>query len=121
MNKYWIAGLAILAFATGWLVQGWRLNEKIAELQATRSNEIATQSQDALKDLKEASANINAAALGAKSDNTTLTNQIAALRKDVKNAKPLPPDCKPDDVRMRNLAATISATNQAITRPVPGK
>lgn len=118
MNKYWIAGLAILSFSTGWLVQSWRLNEKIAELQATRSNEIAVQSQDALKDLKEASANINAAALGAKSDNTTLTNQIAALRKDIKNAKPLPPDCKPDDVRMRNLAGAISATNKAVVGSV---
>jgi hypothetical protein len=112
-----------LAFGmgTGWEINGWRLNGKIATLQSAHSDEISRQATGALKDLKEATGIINDAAKNAKTDNLNLNNQLAGIRRDIKNAPKLPIDCKPDDIRMRSLAASIDATNKAITGSVADK
>lgn len=101
------------AFGAGWTAQGWRKNAEIAELQAQRSNEIAGQLQSALDDFDKASKTINAAATQYAGIQTTLGTKLDQLRKDFKNAKPLPVDCRPDDSRVRNLNAAIDAANQA--------
>lgn len=105
-------GVAV-AFGAGFAVQGWRLGAQIAELKASRANEIAAQSQAALNDLSDASKKINQAANDYASIETTLGKKMDQLRKDFKDAKPLPPDCRPDSVRVRNLDAAIDAANEA--------
>lgn len=121
MNKYWQMGALLVAFSMGWLFQGWRLNGEIANIRKEQATQIAKDANTALTDLKEATKGINDAAKGAQTEKITLANQIAALRKDIKNAKPLPVDCKPDDVRMRNLSGAVSATNKAVVGSVPSR
>lgn len=125
MTEY--AKLAILlsiiaaSFGAGWTANGWRKDRQISDMHATRSIEIADSANAALADIKAATAVINAAASSAKFINDDLNLQLALIRKDLKNAKPLPVDCRPDSVRVSNLGDTIDTANKAITRPVSSK
>lgn len=128
MNAYAKVGAALLVlvtgFGAGWLVQGWRQAETIAELQKERSDEISTQATAALADLTSAAKTIKENATGATVSNAGLASQLALVRKDLKNAQakaPLAVGCKPDAGRVRNLAAAVDATNQAAFGSVPGK
>ncbi|AMR80255.1 hypothetical protein A2G96_08055 [Cupriavidus nantongensis] len=110
------AGALVLAaglFAAGWTVNGWRKGAEIAELTAARAQADLADANTALSDLKEAGVRIRQSAddyLVIKSD---LGAKMDAIRKDLKNAKPLPVDCRPDDVRVRNLSSAVDAAKQA--------
>lgn len=112
---------AALAAGSAWQIQDWRLGAKIATLKKGQSDNAALQAQGALDDLAAAAKTINQAAAAARVDNTHLAAQLGAIRKELKNAKPLPADCKPDPERLRSLTAAVDATNQAAARPVPGR
>jgi len=94
-----------------------------AETKRDEANAISQASQVALSDYKTAAEVIAAAALGAQTDMTSALAQLAAIRRNQKNAPPppLPADCKPGPVRLRNLAETAAAADRAIARPVSGK
>jgi hypothetical protein len=114
--------LALLALgaAGGWTAQGWRKDAQISDLQRDQADTNAGQYKAALDDFEAASKRINAAAAGAKVDLSAVNGQLAAIRKDFQNAKPLPIDCKPDAERVRRLTATAAAVDQAIARSVAG-
>ena len=112
---------AALSAGTAWQVQAWRADARIAVLQKDMSDNAATQARAALDDLSAAAANINIASAAAQADNKALAIQLAAIRKDLKNAKPLPADCKPDADRLRSLTRAVEASNAAAARPVPGR
>lgn len=112
---------AALSAGTAWQVQAWRADARVAVLQKGVSDNAATQARAALDDLTAAAANINKAAAAAQADNKALAVQLAAIRKDLKNAKPLPADCKPDADRLRSLTRAVEASNAAAARPVPGR
>ena len=123
IDKYLIwfklAGVAVLACALigiGWTAQGWRKDAEIAKLQADRANDSATQAKGALADLTTASKTINDAAARFAGQQTTLGSKLDAIQKEMKNAKPLPPDCRPDAFRLRSLEAAVSAANEAASR-----
>lgn len=99
------------------------LKIEIANLKKDNAEAISQASQVALSDYKVAADTIKAAALGAQTDLAGVNAQLAAIRKAQKNAPPppLPADCKPGPVRLRNLAETAAAADQAIARPVSGK
>lgn len=119
MRESLIALLIISAsFGAGWTANGWRKDRQISELHATRSIEIAVSANAALADIKSATAAINDAASSAKLINDDLNLQLALIRKDLKNAKPLPVDCRPDAVRVSNINDTIDTANKAIARPI---
>lgn len=95
----------------------------IANRKADDANAISQASQVALSDYKEGAEKIKAAALGAQTDLSAITSQLAAIRRNQKNAPPppLPADCKPGPVRLRNLAESAAAADAALARPIPVK
>jgi len=115
------AGVAVLvglllAGAAGWVANGWRHGTEIADLQRAHADFRATLSEAALADVQADAATIRQAATEFAAIQSTLAPRMTALTKELRNAKPLPPDCRPDPVRVRNLDAAIDAANQAIPR-----
>jgi len=112
------AGLAagILAFGAGWTINGWRLETALSKLKTAQAVEKANQAAGALSTLQADAAAIHKAATEYASIETTLAPKIAALTKELRNAKPLPVDCRPDAVRVRNLDSAIDAANASIPR-----
>ena len=111
------------AFGAGWAVNGWRLKTDLAELKASRAEEITQASQVALSDYQAAAKTIHDAAASAQLDLSGINTKLATIRRNQKNVPttPLPPDCKPGPVRLHNLAETAAAADQAIARPVPSR
>lgn len=110
-----VAISCVIGFGTGWKVNGWRKGAEVATAKAERYKDRADQAQAALDDLTTAAAKIRTAADGYTSDVATLSTKLDALRKDFKNAKPLPVDCRPDDFRVRHMGAAVDAANKAAT------
>lgn len=99
------------------------LKIEIANMKKDNAESISQASQVALEDYKTAAEVVTAAALGAQTDLSAVNTQLAAIRRNQKNAPPppLPDDCKPGPVRLRNLAESAAAADKAIARPVPSK
>jgi hypothetical protein len=112
------AGLAVgvLAFGAGWVINGWRLETALSKLKTAQAVEKANQATAALTALQADAAAIHQAATEYAGIETTLAPKIAALTKELRNAKPLPVGCSPSPDRVRNLDAAIDAANQAIPR-----
>jgi hypothetical protein len=119
-----IAGsaVAIAGFGAGWGVNGWRLGAQIADLRAEHAAAREKLATDALDTIKaDTQRVVNAADLVIKHQ-TALSNSFVILRNEVRNANrnPLPVDCRPDDIRMRQFDAAIRAANEAIARSKSG-
>jgi hypothetical protein len=112
------AGLAagVLAFGAGWVINGWRLETALSKLKTAQAVEKSNQATAALTTLQADAAAIHTAATEYASIQNTIAPKIAALTKELRNAKPLPVDCKPDPVRVHNLDAAIDAANASIPR-----
>jgi len=115
------AGLGLLlamalAGAAGWFTNGWRHSAEIAELRRLHAEFRATLSEDALTTLQADAAEVRRAASEFAAIQSTLAPKMTALTKELRNAKPLPADCRPDAVRVRNLDAAIDAANKSIPR-----
>lgn len=108
------AGLAAVAlgFGAGWAVNGWRLGADVANLRAEHAHQQMDQATSAASALQADAAAIHQAAIEYAGVQSTLAPKITALTKELRNAKPLPVDCRPDSVRVRNLDAAIDAANQ---------
>lgn len=116
-----VAGTAVLvamavAGAAGWFANGWRHGAELAELRRAHAEYRAGLSEQALLDVQTDARAIRTAAAEFGAIQSTLAPRMTALTKELRNAKPLPADCRPDPVRVRNLDAAIDATNQAIPR-----
>ncbi|USE81171.1 hypothetical protein NDR89_15745 [Cupriavidus gilardii] len=108
-----VVALAGAAFGAGWTVNGWRKDAELAELTAARAQaDLATVNQ-ALGDLKVVGADIRARADEYRGITTQLDAAASAIRKELKNAKPLPADCRPDDFRVRKLSDAVDAAKRA--------
>ncbi|PVY81041.1 hypothetical protein C7414_102369 [Cupriavidus alkaliphilus] len=100
-------------FGAGWIANGWRKEAEIAELTAARAQADLASANTAISDLREAGSRIRKSAddyLEIKSD---LGAKLDAIRKDLKHAKPLPVDCRPDAQRVRGLSDAVDAAKQA--------
>jgi hypothetical protein len=106
----------LLAGAAGWFANGWRHGAEIAELRRAHAEFRAGLSEQALADVQADAATIRAAATEFATIQSTLAPRMTALTKELRNAKPLPADCRPDAGRVRNLDAAIDAANQAAAR-----
>lgn len=106
----------------GWTANGWRLGAQIADVKAERANETATQNKEVLDDFVETAKKIKEQADGANADFAVLGTELAQIRKEFKNAKakPLPVDCRPDDVRMRSLTRSVDTVRKAVARQQSG-
>ena len=107
----WVTGLILLAvaFCSGWLVNGWRLNASFSEEKA----EVVQANAD---HFRGATQKVNDSAKEYSRNSVQLEKQIANLKKELSDAKkkhPLPADCRPDADRMRILKAAVTAANTA--------
>ena len=109
------AALAGAGFV-GWHVKGWQADATIAQIKAEHAKERETAATAALTSLKADADAITKAAGEYAAIVSPLAPKIAALTKELRNAKPLPVGCVPDPVRVRNLDAAIDAANQSIPR-----
>lgn len=118
-----LAGLLAIGFAAGWFINGWRLHADVADLKTARAVEIAVQYKDAAEDLKASAEVVKEAAIGNRTDVTAISSKLAAIDQRIKNAPPapLPPDCKPGPVRLRDLSEAAAAVDKTIARPVAGR
>jgi hypothetical protein len=125
-NPLFLIIAAIVIFAagagSGWTANGWRLGAELANEKTDRANEVAKQSQDALKDLEQGVKRVADAAAGAQDDLQLFGASLATLNKEFNYAKrkPLPAGCHPDDDRVRQLTGTAAETDKAIARQRPG-
>ena len=110
-------GLLAIAFGAGWTANGWRLSTELAEVRAAHSDEAARATRDDLALYKSAAEKIHEAAAGAQVDLAAVNAQLAAIRKGQKNAPPppLPADCKPGAIRLKNLQETAAAADSVIS------
>ena len=119
------AGAAALAigFGAGWQVQGWRGAAELSSVKLNNAEAITQASTVALTDYKLAATAIKDAAAVAQVDVTNLGVKLDAINRKIKNAPPppLPADCRPGPVRLRNLAEAAATADAAIARPVSGK
>lgn len=105
--------LGACLFGAGWHVNGWRKDAEIAELIAARALADLTTANQAIGELRAASADIRARADEYRGITTQLGAAASAIKKELKNAKPLPADCRPDDFRVRKLSDAVDAAKQA--------
>lgn len=101
-------------FGAGWTANGWRLHAQMAEAEAGHANQAAADARAAVSDLVMATDVIRKTAEDAQERQKSFTSFYLAHQKDLQNANPLPPDCKPDDFRVRHLRETIDQGNKAI-------
>lgn len=114
------AATAAVSGAAGWTAQGWRKDAVIADLKAAESKQESADSRGALDQVKRAASAVSAAASEAGAESAAAAKTFKALAKEMKNAKPLPADCRPDDQRLRNRNDAIRAYNAARSGSEPG-
>jgi hypothetical protein len=118
-----IAG-SILAGGTAWKAQEWRYGKQIADASAEIAKAELDEAKAHLQSVSERAERVGVAADLFVKHQTLLSRDFAALRREFKNAPPLPTDCRPDSVRVRRFEATINAANRSISgtinsSPVP--
>lgn len=121
-----LAGLAM-----GALVQTWRKDAAIANIEAAHSRERAQQDSDALKANEQATAvwvkRLQDQAAGAGAVESAVQDlgekidKIRTMGQRHANAKPMPPGCVPDSQRVRDITEARAAANSAITAGRPGR
>lgn len=109
MLTTFLIGMGLAATVTYWKFDGEL--QKLKAEQAEYKLDLANQ---AIKDLAEASKRIHDQAVAGQTDIGALRASLQKLKKEFKDAKPLPVDCAPDTVRVRRLEASIDAVNKAI-------
>ena len=117
MTPSTIAVIVVVLFGagvgTGWTANGWRLHAEISGIEANQAGAQAASATAAMTDLQTAAATINAAANEYAGDAARLNKKLDSIKKVMKNAQPLPVDCRPDAVRVREFDAAIDAANEA--------
>ncbi|WP_354678725.1 hypothetical protein [Cupriavidus plantarum] len=108
------AALAAGIFAAGWAVNGWRKDAEIERMKTASAQADLASANRALEDLQHAGATIRVKADEFTVAQTTLGAKVDAAVKEFRNAKkPLPADCRPDDLRVRKLNDAYEAAKQA--------
>ena len=108
--------VAAACFGTGWTIQGWRKDSDIAAIELKQATDRAAIAEKAFDDLRTGTKKMQTAATELSGIKLTLDGKLDKIGKDLKNVqaqKPLPADCKPDDLRVLNLKAAIDAANSA--------
>ncbi len=115
-NPWVLLGITVAAFGAGVGVTASIKNGQLARLELRQTNERIAQRDAAIADMAAASAAIKTAAENYQTDKTDLGAKIDAVRKEMRNAKPLPAGCVLDVERLRNIDAAINAVNETLAR-----
>lgn len=116
------ASIALTSAAGSWWVTSNSYALTIASIKNEQLQTDVTTANAALDAFTQKTAAINVAATGYQNGVAALNNKFAALSKDFKNAqaaKPLPVDCRPDDIRLHGLWNAIDAANGQQAKPAP--
>lgn len=109
-NKIKIAAFCLgVGFASGWLINSWRLS---SSYQAEKAEAVQANADH----FADASRKVNETAIEHIRNTDELNKQIAELKKELAHAKknrPVPADCRPDANRMRVLKDAVTAANTA--------
>lgn len=109
-SKIKIAAFCLgVGFASGWLINSWRLSSSYQAEKAEAVQASADHFRDATKE-------INDSANEYLGNSEQLEKQIAELKKELVHAKknyPVPVDCRPDADRLRVLKDAVTAANTA--------
>ncbi|MCY1263149.1 hypothetical protein D9M68_124180 [compost metagenome] len=111
-----VAGVVLGGAIAGPAAWHWQANSYERKLSALGEQHARGELQVAhlaLDQLQSASALIHQRAVEYAGIQSTLGLQLEAIRQDLKNAKPLPADCRPDDFRVRKLTDAVGAAQQA--------
>lgn len=121
--RAWAAalGLSTLAAAGGGFYAGhhWA-GDDLQKLRAEMAQQHADTADASLKKLQGFIDQMQAAEVDYGQNRDQLNAKLDALKKEFHNAvkaNPLPPDCRPDDVRMRKLTEAVTATNAIAADP----
>lgn len=112
---------AVIVFGAGWQVRAWKADAEVQAILADQAKTEANQAKQALADIEKATETINAAAKRYGSVQSTLSSEIADLKKELQNEKPLPVDCVPSPGRVRSLNAAIESANKASAAGQPAR
>lgn len=99
------------------------LELKISRMERDAAVGVSIQYKQAADNLVAASQKVSAAASEGSTDIATLNAKLDTINRSIKNAKPvpLPADCRPGPVRVRNLTESAAAVDAAIAGSVPRK
>ena len=116
-----VAALAAALFAAGWVTASWRLEAEIAGIERDHATKAKQEAENALANIAAATITINEAARRYGAVQSNLSSEIADLKKELRNEKPLPVDCVPSAGRVRSLDAAINAVNKASAAGQPAR
>lgn len=118
-----VVGALVIGAAGGAYVDHAVMSGRIDRMELAAATAQAADSKLALENYKAAAEVVTEAALGARTDLSTIAAGMAVIRKGQKNVPPapLPVDCRPGPVRLRNLSETATAADNAIVGSVPGR
>lgn len=115
---------ALLATSATYYVTSRSYQVTISDMKAAEANAKATSVSASLTQLQTFIGSMHEAASAYAVQQQDMSAKFTALHKDFQNAikaSPLPLDCAPDPVRLRNLSAAVAAANAASTgaKPIP--
>ena len=115
-----LIGLAVAAatgFATGWLVNGWRLDVQLAECKAASARRDAEAATEALGKVTQAAEAVAgaASAVAVAGARSAAANEAARRHwTELVKANPLPAGCKPDPKRAEAFGDAVKRTQEAM-------
>lgn len=112
-------GLALIGGAVGWAVNGWRLSSQVEKAKAEYSESKAAAYQEVINQIAADTKRMADAAEGNTVKTAQIDKDINAIMKELKNAKPLPVECRLDDFRMRNLTAAVADLQRTLAGSKP--
>lgn len=100
--------VALFGGIVGWGVNGWRMESKVAQAKEDFNQARVKAWEDFLGELLENQDRMADAAEDNRIVTADLDKNVDKIVKELRNAKPLPPECRLDDFRMQHLAAAVA-------------
>lgn len=116
-------GSALLAGIVASYLTALPYRMTISNMKREQAEQASASSEAALKQFQQTAQNITDAANAFQGVQAGLDARFTSISQDFAHAikaRPLSPDCKPDDIRLRSLSASVAAANSATGRqPIP--
>lgn len=112
---------ALLAAGSAWYVTRLHYTTQIAEMKAEKADDDRNAAVTSLNQMTGQLEAVNDAAHAAVTQLAVTNGALAKIGKGLKNAQPLPADCKPDTVRVQSLDAALDSVNAATARHGAGR
>lgn len=111
----------LLCGGGAWYVTDLRADAKIAAIEKKVADDDRKEAVDSLNQMTGQLEAVHDAAEKAVTQLAVTNGALAKIGKGLKNAPPLPTDCKPDTARVQSLDAALEAVNAATARHGSGR